>query len=329
MSLFEARTTYKPFVYPWAVQRAELHEKIHWGAWEVDLADDVKDWKSNKMTKSDKDFISQVLRLFTQTDCQVENNYLDYLLPKFKNNEIRMMYQSFANREGEHQRAYALLNDTLGFPDSEYSKFLEYTEMSDKIDFMKDIDVHSLSGTGLALANFIFSEGVSLFGSFAMLLNYERIGLMKGMCTVVSWSIRDETEHVEGHAEVFKQLCKEHPRIVNDEFKQKIYDMARQVYELESKFIDLAYREGGPENLKALEVKEYIKYIIDRRLIQMGLKGNFGVKKNPLVWLDEIIGADALDNFFEKKVTEYSNEGLQGETWGYDKAFRAWKEPVQ
>lgn len=325
MSLFEHNTVYKPFTYPWAVERAETHEKLHWGEWELDLSEDISDWKSNKMTDSDKDFVTQVLRLFTQSDCQVENNYLDYLLPKFKNNEIRMMYQSFANREGTHQRSYALLNDTLGFSDSMYSTFLDYEAMADKIDFMKDIDVHSLSGTGIALASFIFSEGVSLFGSFAMLLNYQNkpYGTMKGMCTVVEWSIRDETIHIEGHMDVFKQLCKEHPRIVNDEFKAKIYDMARKVYSLEEKFIDLAYAEGGPKNLKAEDVKQYIRFLIDRRLIQMGLKGNFGEKTNPLKWLDWTVNGAGHDNFFEKKVAEYSGEGLIGESWGYAEAFQS------
>lgn len=309
------------------MEAAERHEKMHWGRWEADLSEDLKDWKSNKILPQDKNFITQVLRLFTQTDAQVANNYIDYLLPKFKNNEIRNMYLSFANREGEHQRAYALLNDTLGLPDSEYSTFRDYKAMLDKIEFMQDVDVHSLGGTGLALASFIFSEGVSLFGSFAMLLNYQNkpYGVMKGMCTIVEWSIRDESEHVEGHAKVFRQFCKEHPRIVTDDFKLKIYEMARKVYELESKFIDLAYEQGGPSNLDKDDLKLYIQYIIDRRLIQMGLKGNFGVKKNPLKWLDAIISGTSLDNFFEKKVTEYSHEGLQGDSWEYEQAFRAWQ----
>lgn len=330
MSLFEESKTFKPFSYNWAMELAETHEKIHWGRWEADLSDDLKDWKSNKISPADKAFITQVLRLFTQTDAQVGSNYIDYLLPKFKNNEIRNMYLSFANREGEHQRAYSLLNDTLGLADSEYSKFLEYTEMSDKINFMKDIDVHSYAGVGHALANFIMSEGVSLFGSFAMLLNYQNkpYGIMKGMCTVVEWSVKDETQHVIGHCNVFKQLCKEHPRIVNDEFKAKIYEMARQVYKLEEKFIDLAYKEGGPVNLDKEDLKKYIRYLIDRRLIQMGLKGNFKEKKNPLKWLDWTVSGASLDNFFEKKVTEYSHEGLKGNSWGYEQAFMAWKPTV-
>lgn len=305
------------------MEAAELHEKIHWGRWEADLSEDLKDWKSNKISKEDKDFIQQVLRLFTQTDSQVGSFYIDYLLPKFKNNEIRNMYLAFANREGEHQRAYSLLTDTLGLPDTEYFKFLEYKEMSNKIDFLKNVDIETEQGTALALATAIFSEGVSLFGSFAMLLNYQNkpYGIMKGMCSVVEWSIRDESEHVEGHCKVFRQLVKEYPGIVNNKFKASIYNMARVVYELEKAFIDLAYREGGPKNLTKEDLLQYIRYLIDRRLIQLGLKGNFNEKENPLKWLDWTVSGVSLDNFFEKKVTEYSGEGLIGSSWGYDKLY--------
>ena len=97
------------------------------------------------------------------------------------------MLLSFANREGTHQRAYALLNDTLGFPDEEYSAFLEYKEMVAKIEFMQNNDVTTHHGLGKALAQTCINEGMSLFSAFIMLLNYQRFGKMKGMCEVVEW----------------------------------------------------------------------------------------------------------------------------------------------
>lgn len=322
--MFQEMSCYKPFAYEWAMEAAELHEKIHWGRWEADLSEDLKDWKSNKITKSDKDFIQQVLRLFTQMDVQVGKFYIDHLLPTFKNNEIRNMYLSFANREGEHQRAYSLLTDTLGLPDSEYFAFLSYKEMTDKVGFVKEVDMKSPETIGLALATAIFTEGVSLFGSFAMLLNYQNkpYGIMKGMCSVVEWSIRDESEHVIGHCKVLRELMKQHPQIVTDSWKAKIYEMARVVYRLEEAFLDLAYREGGPSNLMKEDLLAYLRYLIDRRLIQMGLKGNFKEKENPLKWLDWTVAGAGLDNFFEKKVTEYSGEGLLGPDWGYPDTYK-------
>lgn len=314
-TLTEFNKTYKPFFQPWAVDITKKHEEIHWTEDEADLSEDVNDWKL-KLTSQEKEFITHILRLFTQGDVQVGQNYYDYLIPKFKNNEVRVMLGSFANREGTHQRAYALLNDTLGLPDEEYHRFLEYKEMSDKIEFMQNNDVNSQSGIALALAKGVLNEGVALFASFVMLLNFQRFGKMKGMGTVVEWSIRDETVHVEGGARLFKEFCKEHPRIVNDEFKSKIYQMAKNAVSLEDKFIDLAFTNNIIEGLTEKEVKDYIRFITNRRLQQLGLKAIFKVKENPLSWLDWILNGVSHDNFFEKKVTEYSVNGMSGD-WNW------------
>lgn len=304
--------TYKPFYYPWAVELTRKHEAIHWVEDEVDLSEDMSDWKTGKLTPVEKDYITNILRLFTQSDVAVGQNYYDYYIPKLKNNEIRNMLGSFACREGVHQRAYALLNETLGLSDSEYHAFLEYKEMVEKLEFMIDNDVNSIRGLALSMARSVFNEGVALFASFVMLLNFQRFGKMKGMGKVVEWSIRDETMHVEGNARIFKTLCLENPRIVNDEFKAEIYEMSRTAVKLEDKFISLAYKMGEIEGLTSDEVKKYIRYITDRRLIQLGLKPNFKVKENPLPWLEWILNGADFTNFFEGRVTEYEVAGLTG-----------------
>jgi glutaredoxin 3 len=241
MSLLEQNKSYKPFSYPWAVEYATQHERIHWIEDELELQTDVNHWKSDKLSKAEKNHITQILRLFTQTDVAVGTNYLEYYIPKFKNNEIRAMLTAFASREFIHQRAYALLNDTLGLPEEEFAAFLEYTQMSEKLKFMSGLDVHSHQGTAMAIARSVLNEGMSLFSAFAMLLNYQRFGKMPGMCTVVEWSVRDESQHAEGMAKLFRAFCDEHPRVVTDEFKKDIYEMFRTAVKLEDKVIDLAY----------------------------------------------------------------------------------------
>ena len=312
--LLEFSETYKPCHYPWAVEMTTRHEKAHWIEDEIDLSEDVTDWKGGKMTEVEKEYVTNILRLFTQSDVAVGQNYYDQFIPKFKNNEVRNMLGSFATREGIHQRAYALLNETLGLPDSEYHAFLEYSGMADKIDYMMDSDVSSMRGLGLALAKSVMNEGVALFASFVMLLNFQRYGKMKGMGKVVEWSIRDESMHVEGIAKLFKAFCKEHPRIVDDEFKKDIYEMSRLAVKLEDKFTDLAYDMGDVEGWSKEEVKQYVRYITDRRLIQLGMKPNFKVKDNPLPWLEWILNGADHTNFFENRVTEYEVAGTTG-TW--------------
>ena len=304
--------TYKPFHYPWAVEITTRHEKVHWIEDELDLSEDVSDWKSGKVSAIEKEYITNILRLFTQSDVAVGQNYYDQLIPKFKNNEVRNMLGSFANREAIHQRAYALLNETLGLSDAEYHAFLEYQEMADKIEFMMDSDPNTVRGLGLTMAKSVMNEGVALFASFVMLLNFQRYGKMKGMGKVVEWSIRDESIHVEGIAKLFKAYCAEHPRIIDDEFKGHIYEMARQAVKLEDNFIDLAYKMGDIEGLDQKEVKQYVRYITDRRLLQLGLKGNYKVKDNPLPWLEWVLNGADHTNFFENRVTEYEVAGLTG-----------------
>lgn len=317
MSLLEQSKVYKPFKYPWAVQYAIDHEKIHWGEWEAKLQEDVVQWQSGKLTPQEKNHITQILRLFTQSDVAVGTNYLEYYIPKFKNNEVRAMLSSFVNREFVHQRAYALLNDTLGLPEEEFSAFTEVQEMQDKLDFMADIDTHSHSGTALAIARSVMNEGMSLFSAFVMLLNYQRFGKMKGMCEIVEWSVRDETMHCDGMVKLFREFCNEHPRIVTDEFKANIYQMFRDAVELEDKVIDLAFEMGLVEGLSAEEVKSYIRFIANRRLTQLGLKPNWeGISENPLPWLDWVLNGDSFKNFFEGTVTDYNAAGMDGD-WGW------------
>ena len=320
MSVLIESKTYKPFKYPWAVEKAGAHEKVHWGEWEAKLQDDVAQWNNGKLTDVERNHITQILRLFTQSDVQVGTNYLESYIPKFKNNEIRAMLTSFANREFVHQRSYALLNDTLGLPEEEFSAFLEYQEMSDKIDFMADLDTNSKGGLAKAVARSVINEGMSLFSAFVMLLNYQRFGKMRGMCEIVEWSVRDETMHCDGMVKLFRTFCEENPRIVNDYLKSNIYQMVRDAVALEDKVIELAYEMGDLEGLSQEEVKQYIRYIADRSLIQLGLKGNYKVKENPLPWVDWVIAGDSHKNFFEGVVTDYNAAGMEGEDWGWHAA---------
>jgi len=310
--LEEPSITYKPFRYPWAVEIAQNHEKIHWIADEVSLEDDVHEWKSNKLSQGEKDFIRSVLTLFVQSDVNVGENYINYYLKVFKNNEIRKMLTSFASREYIHQESYSLFNDTMGFPESEYSAFLEIEEMREKHDFMLDIDIHTKEGKGLSIAKSVINEGLVLFSSFAMLLNFQRFGKLKGFGKINEFSIRDETCHALGMAKLFRTYCAENPKIVNDEFKKKIYKMVRTAVKLEDAFIERAYGFYSPEGLSEEEVKLYIRYMADRRLIQLGLKSNFKVKENPLSWLDWILSNVSHDNFFEARVASYEVGGLTG-----------------
>jgi ribonucleoside-diphosphate reductase beta chain len=281
------------------------------------MAEDVKQWKKS-LTQNEKTFLTNIFRFFTQGDIDVAGGYVKNYLPYFPQPEVRMMLMGFAAREALHIAAYSHLIETLGLPEVTYSQFMEYQEMKDKHDYV--LDISSKNGTIESTATHIavfsaFTEGMQLFSSFIMLLNFPRHGLMKGMGQIVTWSIVDETMHAENMMKLFKEYVKENPEIWNDELKGKIYTIAEKMVELEDKFIDLAFSEGEMRDLKPEDVKTYIRYIADRRLIGLGMKGIFKVKRNPLPWVEEMINAPVHGNFFENRVTDYAKGALSGD-WG-------------
>ena len=316
VKLTDERTAFKPFAYPWAYNAWLQHEQSHWIHTEVPMLEDVKDWK-NKLSQDEKNFLTHVFRFFTQGDIDVAGGYVNNYLPYFPQPEVRMMLLGFAAREALHIAAYSHLIETLGMPDTTYSEFLAYQEMKDKHDYVLDLSTQSgdAATTATHIAVFsAFTEGMQLFSSFIMLLNFPRQGKMKGMGQIITWSIVDETQHAESMIKLFRTYIEENKDIWNDDLKSRIYSIAEKMVELEDNFIDLAFATGGIEGLTSADVKQYIRYIADRRLISLGLKGIFKVKKNPLPWVEEMINAPTHTNFFENRATDYSKGALSG-TW--------------
>jgi ribonucleoside-diphosphate reductase beta chain len=227
------------------------------------------------------------------------------------------MLLGFAAREALHIAAYSHLIETLGLPDAMYNQFLEYDAMKQKHEYVLDIANQNTTkqNTAKHIAVFsAFTEGMQLFSSFIMLLNFPRNGTMKGMGQIVTWSIVDETMHCESMTKLFRTYIEENKEIWNDELKGELYTVATRMVELEYKFIDLAFQMGEMQRLSSEDVKQYIRYIADRRLISLGLKGVFKVKKNPLPWVEEMVNSPVHGNFFENRVTDYAKGALSG-TW--------------
>lgn len=313
MSLTDERLSFKPFDYPEFYKVWLEHEQMHWLPQEVPMLEDVKDW-NRKLTNEEKHFLTQIFRFFTQGDIDVAGAYVKNYLPLFPQPEVRMMLLGFASREAVHVAAYSHLIETLGMPETTYSEFLAYDEMKAKHDYVAEISrARSKSDTALQIATFSgFTEGMQLFSSFIMLLNFPRHGTMKGMGQILQWSIADETKHCEAMIKLFRKYIEENREIWNDKLKGRIYDMATKMVELEDKFIDLAFSMGDMQDLTSDQVKQYIRYIADRRLIAMGLKGIFKVKRNPLPWVEGILNAPSHTNFFENRATDYAKASLSG-----------------
>ena len=310
----DTRDSFKPFNYAWAYDAWLTHEQSHWLHTECPMVEDVKDWKK-KLSAEEKQFLTHIFRFFTQGDIDVAGGYVNNYLPYFPQPEVRMMLLGFAAREALHIAAYSHLIETLGLPETMYNEFLAYEEMKAKHDYVLNISQQNTTKENTAKHIAIFSaftEGMQLFSSFIMLLNFPRHGKMKGMGQIVTWSIVDETQHCEAMIKLFRTYIQENPEIWNDQLKGELYTIAEQMVLLEDRFIDLAFAMGAMENLSAEDVKQYIRYITDRRLISLGLKGIMKVKKNPLPWVEEQINAPIHTNFFENRSTDYAKAAQTG-----------------
>ncbi|MCF8509506.1 MAG: ribonucleotide-diphosphate reductase subunit beta [Hyphomonadaceae bacterium] len=309
--------SYKPFRYPWAYDFWKRQQQIHWMPEEVPLGEDCKDWAA-KLNEQERNLLTQIFRFFTQSDVEVNDNYMERYSRVFRPTEVKMMLASFSNMETIHIAAYALLLETIGMPDSEFSAFNQYKEMRDKHDFMQKFGVETDADILRTVAMFgAFTEGLQLFASFAMLMNFPRFNKMKGMGQIVSWSVRDESLHCEGMIKVFHTLAAE-TGALTDEVKQDIMDCCRIVVTMEDAFIDLAFSMGPVQGMTAQDIKNYIRYIADWRLGQLKLPAIYGVKEHPIPWLSEILNGVEHANFFEQRATEYSKGATGGDWHGAD-----------
>ena len=310
--LLKEKAVYKPFRYPWCYDAWLTQQRIHWLPEEIPLAEDVRDWQKN-LTAHEKNLLTQIFRFFTQADVEVNNCYLRHYTTVFKPTEVLMMMTAFASMETIHVAAYSHLLDTIGMPESEYSAFLKYKEMKDKYDYMQNFNVNNKREIAKTVAVFsAFTEGLQLFASFAILLNFPRFNKMKGMGQVVTWSVRDETLHCNSMIKIFNTFCAENPGLLDESLKKEITDACRTIVEHEDAFIDLAFEMGPIEGLTAQQIKDYIRWIANRRLVQLKLDEIYDVKENPLEWIDTMLNGVEHMNFFEGRATEYSRASTKG-----------------
>jgi len=329
IGLLNASGTYDVDRYPWAYEFWKRQQQTHWMGEEVPLGGDIKDWTSDRVSEAERGLLTQIFRFFTQSDVEVGDNYLKRYIPIFQPLEVQMMMAAFSNMETVHIDAYALLLKTLGMPKSEFEAFRDYDEMRDKADYMHTFGVDTVADVSRTLAMFgAFTEGMALFASFAMLLNFPRHNKMNGMGQIVSWSVRDESLHCEGIIRLFHAWNRE-TGAMTPAVRDDIIDVAKTMVGLEERFIELAFGLGRIDGMTASDITDYVHYIADWRLSQLKLPTVYGyfeptdssynqIKPHPLPWLVEILNGVEHANFFEQRATEYSKAATSGSWDGSD-----------
>lgn len=308
MSLLKPRQTYAPFEYPDAYKYWELQQQSHWLHNEVSLASDINDWKL-VLSPAEKQLVGHILKGFTQSEIFIGDYWSNMVGRWFKKPEIQMMAACFASFESIHAVSYAYLNQSLGIED--FDAFLQEPTAKAKIDRLIATGGKSVAEIARSLAVFsAFNEGVNLFSSFAILLNFSRFNKLKGVGQIIAFSQKDEALHSEAGCWLFRTLIAEHPDLWNDELKKSIYDAARLTVELEDAFIDKAFEIGEVEGLTAKDMKAFIRHRTNTKLQDLGLKSNWrNIDKEALArmtWFDAMSAGVSHSDFFAQRVTDYA-----------------------
>lgn len=312
MGLMTARATYAPFEYEQAYKYWELQQQSHWLHTEVAISSDINDWKT-VLTDSEKNVIGQILKGFTQSEVFIQEYWSQYVGKWFKKPEIQMMAAAFASFESIHAVSYAYLNQSLGLED--FSAFMHEPTAKAKIDRLIGTKAKSKEEIAKSLAIFsAFNEGVNLFSSFAVLLNFSRTNKMKGLGQIIAFSIKDESLHSEAGCWLFRTLVQEYPEIFTDELKKDLYDAARLTVELEDNFIDKVFELGDIEGITSKDLKQFIRHRCNTKLEDIGLRKNWkNIDKEALErmsWFDVLSGGVSQQDFFSGRVTDYSRGSM-------------------
>lgn len=317
MSLLQT-SPYKPFKYPWAHEAWLKQHQMHWLPEEIPMADDVRDFNS-KLSESEKNLLTNIFRFFTQADIDVNNCYMKQYSKVFKPTEVVMMLTAFADMETIHIHAYSYLIETLNLPDELYLDFTNYSEMKQKHEYATSFNCDDKYSTALTLAAFgAFTEGLQLFGTFAVLMNFPRFNKMKGMGQIIQWSIRDESLHVANIIKLYHTFVEEND-LSKEALEKDILKICKDTLTMEFAFLDLIFKEGAVEGLTSTELKSYLFFVAEHRLKQLQVNSwepatEKGIKTNPLPFMDWMLTASHA-NFFEAKSTEYSKASMSGDEW--------------
>jgi len=319
MSLLTPRPTYAPFEYPQAYKYWELQQQSHWLHTEISMASDINDWKLN-LTPAEKHVIGHILKGFTQSEVFIQEYWGQMVGKWFKKPEIQMMSAAFSAMESIHAVAYAYLNQSLGLED--FDAFLHEPTAKAKIDRLIGTKGKSKEEIARSLAIFsAFNEGVNLFSSFAVLLNFSRFNKLKGVGQIIAFSIKDESLHSEAGCWLFRTLIEEFPEVMTDKLKEEIYDAARLTVELEDAFIDKAFEQGPIEGITAQDLKAFIRFRTNTKLGDLGLKKVWkNIDKQALErmsWFDIMSAGVSHADFFAQRVTDYAKGAVDFSTiWG-------------
>ena len=313
MGLFDERIAYKPFEYPEYYTEGWLKQaQAFWLHTEIPMSGDVKDW-NEKLTKEEKNLVGNILLGFAQTECAVSDYWTQKVVGWFPKHEIQQMAMMFGSQETIHAVAYSYLNETLGLED--FEAFLHDPATAERFENLVAYNGNSPKGIGTSLAIFsAFAEGVSLYSAFAVLYSFQLRNLLKGIGQQMKWSVRDESLHSKMGCQLFRHMCEEDDSLL-EACREDVIEAATVMLEAEEKYIDKMFELGDIENLKAYDLKQFIRKRLNEKLSELGyfdLGQYFAFDETGaenLEWFYHLTGGHTHTDFFAVRSTDYSKAG--------------------
>ena len=312
-----------PFKYDWAWQKYLDGSANHWMPQEINMTNDIVLWKSEDgLTEDERVIVKRNLGFFSTADSLVANNLVLALYRLITNPECRQYILRQSLEEAIHTHAYQYCIESLGMDEGEIFNMyrevpcvarkaswgLKYTQEISDPDFKTgtvETDKQLLKNL---IAFYCVLEGIFFYCGFTQILSMGRRNKMTGTAEQFQYILRDESMHVNFGIDVINQIKIENPHLWDDQMKADAAQMILEGTELEIQYArDTMPR--GVLGMNASMMEEYLKFIANRRLTQLGLDEEFTGVSNPFPWMSEIIDLRKEKNFFETRVTEYQVGG--------------------
>ena len=312
-----------PFKYDWAWQKYLDGCANHWMPQEINMTQDIALWKSKDgLTEDERLIVKRNLGFFSTADSLVANNLVLSTYKHITNPECRqyILRQSF--EEAIHTHAYQHVIESLGMDEGEiFNMYREIPSVARKaswgLEFTKELDdPHFKTGSveqdkkllRNLIAFYCVLEGIFFYCGFTQILSMGRRNKMTGTSEQFQYILRDESMHLNFGIDMINQIKLENPHLWDEEMQDQAAGMILQGMELEIEYArDTMPR--GVLGMNASMMEEYLNYIANRRLVQLGLPEEFPNSENPFPWMSEIMDLRKEKNFFETRVIEYQTGG--------------------
>ena len=312
-----------PFKYDWAWQKYLDGCANHWMPQEINMTADVATWKSSDgLSEDERRIVMRSLGYFSTADSLVANNLVLGIYRLITNPECRQYLLRQAFEEAIHTHAYQYCIESLGMDEGEiFNMYREVPSVAKKAAWSLS-HTHELSDPNFStgtieadqqlLRNLIgfygVTEGIFFYCGFTQILSMGRRNKMTGVAEQFQYILRDESMHLNFGIDVINQIKLENPHLWTEEFKEEVTQMI-----LEGTALEIEYARDtmprGVLGMNAAMMEEYLHFIANRRLNQLGLSEQFSGAQNPFPWMSEIMDLRKEKNFFETRVIEYQTGG--------------------